>query len=571
MDEVNACDELARRILDALPDAQLVACGPDKRAIQAGWPALFPAADDLAGAALVGVIPASVGLVAVDVDTDGMTSYSPEEMTRRREGVERAIGEPIATCGSPSGGGHMFYRSPDGEIRNQKWRHGDVRGSRGYVIVWSVDDLLHAAAGVCMADAPDLGALPTRQHDAGGKLSGPDAVLAATEGERNETLYRQAFRAAAVARRDGATFDPSEYHAAGLAAGLDADEASRTIRSATDGAQSAEPQSPKNPMGSGADGAPEAVPEGLPEALPDPLPGSIPDRKLYFSLAELDASDLVPPVVLPQLAWRGCVSLLSANSKTGKTSLVMQAVAAMLNGEKFMGSPCGTGRIAVIEEMGLPLLKRWLVDNGVDPNHEGVDLLQPCTVADLVHYVDLRKPAIIIIDTLISLAAANGKDENSSNEMRVLGLALRQAGAATLLVHHTKKDNQHVFRGSGDIQANPDMTIVMTKAASRTKFDSGPARPEETMRPGQRRLTYRGRWTQEEAMMSWNAPARKYELHEGGLIADLINAVHSDPGQSRYHYVKRMNVREKRAYDAINEAVTLGVLTVDDGEKIHAA
>ena len=147
MDEVNACDELARRILDALPDAQLVACGPDKRAIQAGWPALFPTADDLAGAALVGVIPASVGLVAVDVDTDGMPAYTSAEMARRREGVEQAIGEPLATCKTPSGGGHMFYRSPDGEVRNRKWLHGDVRGSRGYVIVWDVTALLYAAAG----------------------------------------------------------------------------------------------------------------------------------------------------------------------------------------------------------------------------------------------------------------------------------------------------------------------------------------------------------------------------------------------------------------------------------------
>ena len=164
VDEVNACDELARRILDALPDAQLVACGPDKRAVQAGWPALYPTADDLKGAALVGVIPASVGLVVVDVDTDGMPTYTAAEMTRRRESVEQALGEPLATCPTPSGGGHMHYRAQDGEVRNRKWLHGDVRGSRGYVIAWDVDALLHAAGAADMATAPDLGALPTPRH-----------------------------------------------------------------------------------------------------------------------------------------------------------------------------------------------------------------------------------------------------------------------------------------------------------------------------------------------------------------------------------------------------------------------
>ena len=548
MDEVNACDELARRILDALPDAQLVACGPDKRAVQAGWPALYPTAADLTGAALVGVIPASIGLVAVDVDTDGMPTYTAAEMGRRREGVEQAIGEPLATCGTPSGGGHMFYRSPDGEVRNRKWLHGDVRGSRGYVIVWGVDALLHAAGTAGMATAPDLGALPTRNtFTVDGKLTGPAAVRAATEGERNEVLYRQTFHGAASAIREGKEFDPSEYHAAGTAAGLETEEVERTIQSAIDGAQSAESENAKNPTGT-APGTGTGTGSGTgSHPVPDTDAGTGSETRIYVRPNELEGAGEYPDVVLPGLAWKGMLSMLVADAKSGKSTLLSQGIASMLQGRAFLQQRCAPGRVAVVEEMALPFFWTWLQRYGCTDDVD-LDLIGACRLADLLSYIDERQPTLLVIDTLIALAANNQKGENNSNEMRELSGALQRRGVACLILHHTKKSDATLYRGSGDILAAQDMSITMRAMGDR------------------RELSYLGRWTQEKALLDWRPDTREYHLGDQTDRGRVLEQVYREPGQSKYHQAEALTMRRERVYNAINELVALNTIHERDGK-----
>ena len=548
MDEVNACDELARRILDALPDAQLVACGPDKRAIQAGWPALFPTAADLTGAALVGVIPASVGLVAVDVDTDGMPTYTAAEMARRRQGVEQAIGEPLATCKTPSGGGHMFYRSPDEEVRNRKWLNGDVRGSRGYVIAWDVDALLHAAGAANMATAPDLGALPTRDtFTVDGKITGPAAVRAATEGERNEVLYRQTFHGAASAIREGKEFDPSEYHAAGISSGLETEEVERTIQSAIDGAQSAEAENAKNPTGTAPGTGTGTGSRTGSHPVPDPETGTGSETRIYVRPNELEGAGEYPAVVLPGLAWKGMLSMLVADAKTGKTTLVAQAIACMLQGAPFLQQRCAPGRVAVVEEMALPFYWTWLQRYGCTDDVD-LDLIGACRLADLLSYIDERQPALLVIDTLIALAANNQKGENSSNEMRELSGALQRRGVACLILHHTKKNDATLYRGSGDILAAQDMSITMRAMGDR------------------RELSYLGRWTQEKALLDWRPDTREYQVGDQTDRGRVIEQVYREPGQTKYHHAQSLTMRRERVYTAINELVALDMIQERDGK-----
>src|SRR5215218_2310626 len=50
-----------------------------------------------------------------------------------------------------------------------------------------------------------------------------------------------------------------------------------------------------------------------------------------------------PPVVLPRLAWAGRVTLLASPEKTGKSTLVGQAVAAKAQGKDFLGEPTERG------------------------------------------------------------------------------------------------------------------------------------------------------------------------------------------------------------------------------------
>ena len=212
--------------LEALHErgAHFVLCRGDKRPVSVAWQETRPglsAVEEHAARGLVGVIPGSVGCVVVDVDEGG---------DRGLASVIGALGaEPIATVGTRSGGFHLWYPAPAGEIGNRKWglsnAAGDIRGSRGFVVCWDpaavVDGL---AANFAAAPAPSLRVLPKPSR--GGKRS-PEAVRAAKPGARNDTLNREAFLAAARGE-----LDEDVFRDAAAAAGLAPGEVEATLGSA---------------------------------------------------------------------------------------------------------------------------------------------------------------------------------------------------------------------------------------------------------------------------------------------------------------------------------------------------
>ena len=111
-----------------------------KRPISKAWEAAppdFAAVLAWAGkGGLVGVVPSSLGAVVVDVDDDAPAP---------------PVGQCVLqTATRRAGGRHFWYRAPDGEVRNRKWLHGDVRGSRGFVVLWdpgAVGCASHAPSG----------------------------------------------------------------------------------------------------------------------------------------------------------------------------------------------------------------------------------------------------------------------------------------------------------------------------------------------------------------------------------------------------------------------------------------
>ena len=125
--------QLAREAIEALvnADAHLVLCDQGKHPLSAGWqdeanrPTAEQAIAPAAAGGLLGVILSSINLLAVDVDADAAGSDLYASMLHRRGLVEQAIGEPLATVPTSSGGGHMLYRAPEGEVGNRKWLYGD--------------------------------------------------------------------------------------------------------------------------------------------------------------------------------------------------------------------------------------------------------------------------------------------------------------------------------------------------------------------------------------------------------------------------------------------------------------
>ena len=174
------------------------------------------------------MIPSSLQLVCIDIDEGGKQGI---------EVIERLLGPPVTvTRTRRKDGYHVWYRIPkDAVVGNRKWRcvdaSGDVRGSRGFAILWrgfailwdakKLADRLHH--GFDDAKPVDLAALTNQAATS----RGVEAVRQAPEGARNDTLNREAF----VAAKNG-HLDPEEFRKAARAAGLPDSEISSTLASA---------------------------------------------------------------------------------------------------------------------------------------------------------------------------------------------------------------------------------------------------------------------------------------------------------------------------------------------------
>ena len=132
--------------------------------------------------------------------------------------------------------------------------------------------------------------------------------------------------------------------------------------------------------------------------------------------------------------------------------------------------------------------------------------------------------------------------------MRELSGALQRRGVACLLVHHTKKNDATLYRGSGDILAAQDMSITMRAMGDR------------------RELSYLGRWTQEKALLDWRPDTREYHVGDQTDRGRVLEQVYREPGQSKYHQAEALTMRRERVYSAINELVALDMIQEREGK-----
>lgn len=215
--------------LEALRDrgAHFVLARPDKHPLAAGWQKSAPDFETVIrhveAGGLVGIIPSSIDAVVVDVDEGGDDGVL-ETILRMQPS------KPITTSKTRRAGGwHLWYRAPSLGTGNRKWRlngaSGDIRGSAGFVVLWDPE---HVAQGFELyfdeCRAPNLARLPKPKTNG---ARGPAAVLEAPVGERNETLNREAFKAAKAGNLNW-----EAVRVAAMQSGLPRAEVEATIRSA---------------------------------------------------------------------------------------------------------------------------------------------------------------------------------------------------------------------------------------------------------------------------------------------------------------------------------------------------
>ena len=204
-------------------NAHFVLCRSNKRPIANAWqkqkPPLSAVLNWLKGEGnLVGVIPASIGAICIDVDEgDADDLFAHLSMDHQIAAVKYATRR----------GHHIWMNYAGDALGNRKWRndraYGDIRHAKGFAIIWDIETLGALAATAPPITAAQLAQIfppPSKQHAPTQQLEDW------SEGNRNDTLFRLACRAI----RRGANTSPIINRA--KQAGLDQDEIDRTLQSA---------------------------------------------------------------------------------------------------------------------------------------------------------------------------------------------------------------------------------------------------------------------------------------------------------------------------------------------------
>ena len=207
--------------------AHFVLCDKTKRATTEKWQET-PA--DLSkvtrGAGYRGIVPSSLQSIVVDVDRGGQTAVQE---------VSEILGTPLAVLPSKTKGRcHLWYKCHDAKaVGNSNWRGGELRGGKGYAIIYNPAALIRAIRSNTgePISAADLVRLPPADKSGGQ----PRAGAGYQKGSRNKSLNADVFKA--VVRGNDAAVQEAANTA--RAAGLSDKEIADTVKSATKGAEKA--------------------------------------------------------------------------------------------------------------------------------------------------------------------------------------------------------------------------------------------------------------------------------------------------------------------------------------------
>lgn len=276
------------------------------------------------------------------------------------------------------------------------------------------------------------------------------------------------------------------------------------------------------------------------------------------------------------LVAMGANIMLNAQAKSGKSTMVVNILHALVTGEDFLGAlPVHPARKVTVVDFEMPLStsKRWLREAGVLGYTEvqyafltgrpgDFFVINDKTRQELA--ANLRGTEVLIIDPLGPLLAAHGLDENSNSDMRRILNALAalkaDAGISELIVvHHAGHGAAGRARGASVLGDWPDamLNIMM---------------PKEDTQP--RMLKARGRDVGGEWKLNYNPSTRRL-THNFADIAkrenDLRARIMEILGHGRLSknaLISKLGGNRKDALDTINSMVVAGTLLLSvEGNK----
>jgi hypothetical protein len=438
-----------------------------------------PPADQPAGWAI------PEGVLVVDIDgEEGMASVEEAGLP----------GSPLHWTSLSGKGMHFVYLVDNlvkGGAKNRRVLPGvDVKTHGGYVVVpavgrellehrfrtarppwapaWAYERAVESKVSAPKLEGPESNDKPACQSEGGWREWHPRTpleercrrVAEAPEGERNETLNREAYLYGLEWGED--QFATQDLAEAGVRAGLEAGEARRTTESGfTRGV--AEHVDPLAGVRRVAD--PQDSVEFAQAHKPDPAP-EVETTKVRRRRKNSDILALTSPRwLLPGRVMDG-LNLVVGFPKSGKSIMsVAWAWEAARLGKRVLYVP------AEHEQQFKPLLQAWIKVNG-DEGAENLEwwyeeqvLRDPDQHAELMVSLAEDPVDLVVIDTLS--AAAGGMEENEAGTH--VDLAANAAeftkdgrSRATLLIHHTGLDKTRATGSSAQLR-RPVVYSVLDK------------------------------------------------------------------------------------------------------------
>jgi len=446
------------------------------------------------------------GLVVIDCDrkngVDGVTAF---QTLCAQYSIDLSGAFAVE---SPSSGLHYYFRTDVryGNSRGSLPEGIDVRGVGGYVIApgatlsdgrsyklkgsWDAIPALPDALAAFLKrkDVSETPSLPTKTearpaaterekaygHDAHEKNC---AELAATpKGSRNDTANAIAYRTGRMVRAGwlecGAAL--SDLFQAMIENGSVAEDGERTVL---------------NTLRSGLDDGMKNPCEPLPiveQGWRDMANRWIEAYKAKQSTLEAFIESIKSPFeyecapltyLIDGFIPEACITMLSGDAGSGKSSIVMKVTDAISKGSPIFGTPAKSPRrvLYLDKDNSLPIVRERMTRLHIRPSsnfkywggHTGVDAPNRLFADQgLINWINNGevKP-LIVIDSQI--AFQDGR-ESDSNDIRAFYAPLRRltySGATVIVLHHTGKgETTKEFRGSNDIKAIVDVGFTVSNA-----------------------------------------------------------------------------------------------------------
>jgi AAA domain len=211
--------------------------------------------------------------------------------------------------------------------------------------------------------------------------------------------------------------------------------------------------------------------------------GPEPDFHLEVLTARQMCELPLPPTednLLGPLVVRGQRCVIGAHTGHGKTSIVLQAIAAITEQREFLGWRGAGGKALIIDcEQGLRTVQRRLREAGLDTSDlvdyirvpDGLELNRnPAHIAEVERHLASGNYVVVFIDPLYKLHTGDSNDEREATElMRCLDAWRELYQFALLLAVHLRKPPQgtrftiHEFFGSSAYVRGPEIVVGLQR------------------------------------------------------------------------------------------------------------